>query len=57
MVMLGFLQKLIKGISEDDLREVISSTVKKKFVDINLKAFNAGVHFAKNFDMMMEDGR
>jgi len=57
MVMLGFLQKLIKGINEDDLREVISSTVKKKFVDINLKAFNAGVHFAKNFDIKMEDGR
>ena len=57
MVMLGFLQKLIKGISEDDLREVISSTVKKKFVDINLKAFNAGVHFAKNLDITMEDGR
>ena len=57
MVMLGFLQKLIKGISEDDLREVISSTVKKKFVDINLKAFNAGVHFAKNFDITMEDSR
>ena len=57
MVMLGFLQKLIKGISEDDLREVISSTVKKKFADINLKAFNAGVHFAKNLDITMEDGR
>ena len=57
MVMLGFLQKLIKGVSEDDLREVISSTVKKKFVDINLKAFNSGVHFAKNLDITMEDDR
>lgn len=55
MVMLGFLQKLIKGISEDDLREVISSTVKKKFVDVNLKAFNAGVHFAKDLCLTMEN--
>jgi len=55
MVILGFLQKLIKVISEDDLREVISSMVPKKFVDINLKAFNAGVHLAKDLDITTED--
>lgn len=55
MVILGFLQKLIKIISEDDLREAISSTVPEKYININLKAFNAGVHFAKNLDITMED--
>jgi len=41
MVILGFLQKLIKVVSEDNLREIISLMVPKKFIDINLKAFNA----------------
>ena len=57
MVILGFLQKLIKWTSADDFREVIKSTVKKKFIDVNLKAFDAGVHFAKNLNITMEDGR
>lgn len=55
MVILGFLQKLIKIISEDDLREAISSTVPEKYININLKAFNAGVHFAKDLDITKED--
>ena len=55
MVILGFLQKLIKLTSADDFREVIRSTVKKKFIDINLKAFNAGVHFARDLNITMED--
>ena len=55
MVILGFLQKVIKIISEDNLKEIISSIVPKKFIDVNLKAFNAGVHFAKNLDITMED--
>jgi len=57
MVVLGFLQKLFKWTNADDFREVIASTVKEKFVDVNLKAFDVGVHFAKNLDMTMEDGR
>lgn len=55
MVILGFLQKLIKWTSADDFREVISSTVKKKFIDINLKAFNAGVNLARDLNITMED--
>jgi len=55
MVILGFLQKLIKVVSEDNLREIISSMVPKKFIDINLKAFNAGVSFAKDLDITKED--
>ena len=55
MVILGFLQKLIKIISEDDLREAISSTVPEKYININLKAFNAGLRFAKDLDITKED--
>lgn len=55
MVILGFLQKLFKRTSADDFREVIRSTVKEKFIDINIKAFNAGVNFAKDLDIKMED--
>ena len=55
MVILGFLQKLIKVVSEDDLRKIITSMVPKKFIDINLKAFNAGVQFAKDLDITIED--
>ncbi len=55
MVVLGFLQKFIKMISKEDLREVITSMVPKKFIDINLKAFDAGVHFAEDLEITMED--
>jgi len=47
MVILGFLQPLLNVISEDDLRSVIKETVKEKFIDLNLKAFNAGLGIAK----------
>lgn len=55
MVVLGFSQKFIKMISKEDLREVIASMVPKKFIDINLKAFDAGVHFAEDLEIIMED--
>ena len=57
MVVLGFLQKFIKMISKEDLREVIASMVPKKFIDLNLKAFDAGVHFAEDLEITMEDMR
>jgi len=57
MVILGFLQKLIKWTSADDFRETIKSSVKEKFVDVNLKAFDSGVDFAKDLDITMEDDR
>jgi 2-oxoglutarate ferredoxin oxidoreductase subunit gamma len=47
MVILGFLQPLLNVISDDDLRSVIEETVKEKFIDLNLKAFNAGLGIAK----------
>jgi len=55
MVILGFLQKFIKTISKEDLKEVIASMVPKKFIDINLKAFDAGLHFAEDLEIAMED--
>ena len=57
MVVLGFLQKIIKWASADDFRETIKSSVKEKFIDVNLKAFDAGVDFAKDLDITMEDDR
>jgi len=55
MVILGFLQKFIKMISKEDLRGVITSMVPKKFININLKAFDAGVHFVEDLETTMED--
>lgn len=55
MVVLGFLQKFIKMINKEDLREDIASMVPKKFIDINLKAFDTGVHFAEDLEITMED--
>lgn len=52
MVMLGFIQPLIKLVSAEDLKSTIASTVKKKFVDINLKAFDVGLDIAKNSELV-----
>ena len=51
MVMLGFLQPLLNIVSENDLKSVISDTVKEKFVDINIEAFNAGLKIAKELKL------
>jgi len=51
MVMLGFLQPLLNIISENDLKSVISDTVKERFIDINLRAFNAGLSIAKDLKL------
>jgi 2-oxoglutarate ferredoxin oxidoreductase subunit gamma len=48
MVILGFLQPLLKLVSENDLRSVIKETVKEKFIDVNIEAFNAGLDIANN---------
>ena len=51
MVMLGFLQPLLNLISEDDIKSVITDTLKNKFIDVNLKAFNAGLSIAKDLKL------
>lgn len=51
MVILGFLQPLLKIVSENDLKNVISNTVKEKFVDVNLRAFDAGLNIAKELKL------
>lgn len=48
MVILGFLQPLLNIVSENDLKKVIINSVKEKFVDINIKAFNAGLSIARD---------
>ena len=51
MVMLGFLQPLLNLVSEDDLKSVISETIKEKFLEINLRAFNSGICIAKDLKL------
>lgn len=48
MVILGFLQPLLGFVSQNDLKDVIKNTVKEKFVEINLKAFSAGLDIARD---------
>ena len=55
MVILGFLQPMLKLVSEDDLRSVIKETVKEKFINMNIEAFNAGLDIAK--DLKPSGGR
>jgi len=47
MAMLGFIQGKLKIFSENDLIDVISANVPKKFLDANIKAANSGMQFAK----------
>jgi len=50
MVVLGFLQPLLKIPSSDDVKDVIKENVKEKFVDLNLSAFNEGLEIAKELN-------
>ncbi len=51
MVILGFLQPLLNIVSADDLKVVIKETVKEKFIDVNIKAFDAGLSFARDLKL------
>lgn len=48
MVVLGFLQELTQMISRDDLIAVVTETVSQKYLDINLRAIDAGIELAKH---------
>ena len=45
IVMIGFLLKHCPAISREAMEKAISSTVPKKFIDLNLKAFNQGYEY------------
>ena len=47
MVMLGFFTAVTKAVSREAMEEAIKSSVKEKFIDLNLKAFATGYEYAK----------
>ncbi|MEO0275469.1 MAG: 2-oxoacid:acceptor oxidoreductase family protein [candidate division WOR-3 bacterium] len=49
VIMLGALCELTKIVSPDSLKKAISETVKKDYIDLNLKAFEVGMNYAKKF--------
>lgn len=46
MVMLGYVSKILDLFTIDELEEVVRTNVKEKFVDINLRAMQAGFDYA-----------
>ncbi len=47
MVMLGFFTAVTAAVSREAMEEAIKSSVKEKFIDLNLKAFATGFEHAK----------
>jgi 2-oxoglutarate ferredoxin oxidoreductase subunit gamma len=47
MVMLGFLQEKTKIVSKESLKEAVRESVKEKFVEMNLAAFEEGIRLAR----------
>lgn len=47
MVVLGFLQESTRLITREDLMEVVQETVPAKFLDLNLRAVDAGISLAQ----------
>lgn len=46
IIILGFLNTIIKVFPEDVVKEAIATRVKKKYVDLNLKAYDVGKEVA-----------
>lgn len=47
VVMLGFVGRIWNGVSLNGLRESVKATVPKKHLDLNLRAFEAGIRLAE----------
>jgi len=47
VIMLGAVCEITKVVSPEALKKAIAETVKKDYVDINLKAFEVGIEYAK----------
>lgn len=47
VIMLGFLSKVWDAVSVKAMKNAVRETVPKKYVDLNLKAFQSGVELAK----------
>lgn len=48
MVVLGFLQEVTKIFDKEDLIEVVKDSVPSKYIDLNVKAVEAGIDYAKD---------
>jgi 2-oxoglutarate ferredoxin oxidoreductase subunit gamma len=53
MVMLGFLSQALGLVSQDDLIETVRENVSSKFVELNLKAVEAGADYAKSHGLSL----
>ena len=51
MVMLGFMSEALGIITKEDLIEVVKETVNPRFIELNVKAVEAGVQYAKDHNM------
>ena len=51
MVMLGFISECCGIIKKEDLHKVVAESVSKRFVELNYKAVEAGVEYAKKNDL------
>jgi 2-oxoglutarate ferredoxin oxidoreductase subunit gamma len=47
VVLLGFLGKIWDAVSVEAIRESVKATVPKKYLDLNLRAFDKGVELAE----------
>lgn len=54
MVVLGFLQQSMGLITKEDLVEVVTDTVPERFLELNLKAVDAGIELAKEQNITLE---
>jgi 2-oxoglutarate ferredoxin oxidoreductase subunit gamma len=51
MVILGFVQAATNMISKEDLVEVVKDSVPARFLDLNLRAVDAGIELAKGISL------
>lgn len=54
MVVLGFLQEATGLMSREDLMEVVKQSVPARFVDLNMKAIDAGINHARGTKIVLE---
>lgn len=51
MVVLGFLSEALGIIKREDLLEVVKENVAERFVELNFKAVDAGIAYAKEHNL------
>jgi Pyruvate/2-oxoacid:ferredoxin oxidoreductase gamma subunit len=54
MLILGFIQHASGLITRNDLIEVVSDFVPEEYLNLNLRAIDAGIEFAKEINFIME---